>query len=70
MYNFKLILMLFMFIHKISSQHIYIGCYLDNDLRRDLNGTYYKDLSYSLNIEKCVNFCYQNYFTFSGLQLK
>ena len=70
MNDLKRALIFLLFINTVCSQYIYFGCYLDNDLKRDLNGTNYQDLSYNLTIEACAKFCYQNVFPYFGLQLK
>ena len=53
----------------VLNQQIYLGCYLDNDLKRDINSTFYQD-STNLTIENCAAFCYSNFLPYCGLQLK
>lgn len=55
------------YMHFVNNQLSYLGCFFDNNLKRDLDGLFYEN-SVNLTIEDCCNFCSQNFYAFCGLQ--
>ena len=48
------------------SSLVYVGCFKDNNMRRDLNGVWYQ--SGQNTIESCIGYCLSNGFRYAGAQ--